>query len=542
MRMRRVLFCLWGFAVGMAPLSIQALEAETEAKARLESIEQALADSDLEAARRELSAVKALVGEQLPTVQYFEGRLAFEDGRYPEAIRLLERAGIEDKPASYLRLAKDTQSVMVHHRSAASAHFVFLYPPGKDEVLAPYALDTLEAIRTALLNDLGYAPPGKVRVEVVGDAEELAKVSTLTLKEINTTGTIAICKFSKLMVTSPKAVANGYDWQDTLAHEYTHLVVTQKGHNSVPIWLQEGLAKYLETAWRGPPGESMSPSQRALLGRRVKENKLIPFSKMHPSIAMLPSWEDAYTAFAEVFFAADYLFKRKGAEGLKTVVEAMAHGSSDQQAVEEATGQTFADFEKGWMAHLRAQPVPKGLIPPGEDKVVLKGSTEAAAKGKPAQDKADKGKEISFRDFAEVVELQPRRDAHLGELFRARNRMGAAAEEFGKAYALVGDRYEAISNKYALALLSLKRLDEAQKVLEGAVVMHPGSAQTQVHLGRLYLERKDFTRAKGAYLAALAVDPFDPEVHLALLRVGMALSDTPLTERARKAVALLTGH
>ena len=72
------------------------------------------------------------------------------------------------------------------HERAESDHFIFLYPKGKDEVLAPYALETLEAQRAALEKDLGHAPPGKVRVEVVNDAAELARVSTLTQKQIRT--------------------------------------------------------------------------------------------------------------------------------------------------------------------------------------------------------------------------------------------------------------------------------------------------------------------------------------------------------------------
>lgn len=148
---------------------------------------------------------------------------------------------------------------MKDHLKAESEHFIFLYPPGKDAVLAPWALEALEAQRAALLEDLGYAPPGKVRIELVNDASELARASTLSKKEIDATGTIAICKFNKLIVTSPKAVLKGYDWLDTLAHEYTHLVVTQKGHNSVPIWLQEALAKYLESRWRGRAGQALPP-------------------------------------------------------------------------------------------------------------------------------------------------------------------------------------------------------------------------------------------------------------------------------------------
>jgi protein-disulfide isomerase len=71
--------------------------------------------------------------------------------------------------------------------------------------------------------------------------------------------------------------------------------------------------------------------------------------------------------------------------------------------------------------------------------------------------------------------------------------------------------------------------------------MHPGSPTTHVHLGRVYLRKKDYPDAKRAYLDALAADPFDEEIHVALAVIGDALHDTALANRARKAAALLTG-
>ena len=47
-------------------------------------------------------------------------------------------------------------------------------------------------------------------------------------------------------------LTTGYDWLDTVSHEYVHLVVSRKSRNTVPIWMHEGLAKYLESRWRGP--------------------------------------------------------------------------------------------------------------------------------------------------------------------------------------------------------------------------------------------------------------------------------------------------
>ena len=200
---------------------------------------------------------------------------------------------ISRAPSSSARLIRDTRALTRRHRTVESAHFRFRFPPGKDALLVPYAIETLEAVRAALAADLGHAPPGKVTVEIYETAEALSKVSTLPLAAIRTTGTVAICKFGKLMVTSPKALVQGYDWRDTLAHEYVHLVVSQMSRNRVPIWVHEGLAKFFESRWSGAAGRNLTPASAAFLVQEQKKGALIPFEKMHPSLALLPSQEGA---------------------------------------------------------------------------------------------------------------------------------------------------------------------------------------------------------------------------------------------------------
>lgn len=507
-------------------------EMKGEAKARIQNIDQLLTDWDIEGAKRELAELEKVAPSNIEPVRYYRGRVAFEDGRYEEAIAELLQSGVSDKPGSWIRLAKDTQRIVEKHGRVESAHFIFLFPPGKDEVLVPWALEALEAQRAALEKDLGYAPPEKIRVEIVNDASELSKVSTLSKEAIRTTGTIAICKFNKLMVTSPKAIVHGYDWLDTLAHEYTHLVVSKKSRNTVPIWMHEGLAKYLESRWRGPAGGAMTPFTLALLGSRVRKNTLVPFEKMHPSMALLPTAEDAATAFAEVFFAVQLIHTENGADALERMLSAMAQGVGDKAAVERVTKKKWPDFERAWTAYLKRQPFPKDLIPQSSnEKKELAG--EAAKKEKKPE------REISFGDFSEVRETDARRWAHLGELMRERNRMTSATEEYERAWKVVGNRYESISNKYALALLETKQLDTAQRVLEGSLTMHPGSAATNVHLGRIALRKKDWALAKRAYIEALGVSPFDPEISVALFKVAKALNEPVLLERAAKGGQIL---
>lgn len=502
-----------------------------EAKARIQNLDQYLDDWDLEAAKTELAALEKLAPADVEPLAYYQGRIAFEEGRYEDATKLLEKAGLTDKPNSWVRLAKDTGAIVANYEKAESEHFIFLYPKGRDAVLVPWALETLENTRAALEKDLGYAPPGKVRVEVVSSAGELAKVSTLTREAIKTTGTIAICKFNKLMVTSPRALVLGYDWLDTLAHEYVHLVVSKKSRNTVPIWMHEGLAKYLESRWRGPAGGAMTPPTLALLGSRVKKNTLVPFEKMHPSMALLPTAEDAATAFAEVFFALKLIDTEGGPQALERLLDEMAKGVSDRAAVEHVMKRKWPAFEASWMAFLKKQPFPKELIPPSsfEKKELTENKNE----------KKPKAREVSFGDFAEVTENDARRDAHLGELLRERQRMKAAAEAYSRAHKVVGDKYESVSNKYALTLLELERYDDAAKVLESSLVMHPGVAGTNVHLGRIYLRAKKWDSAKTSYLAANAVNPFDPEVHVALFVVASELKDAKLAAREKDAVKVL---
>lgn len=516
---------------GDEPLS----QLKGEAKARIQNLEQYLEDWNLPAAKLELAELEKLAPADIEPLRYFKGRVAFESGDYETAVTELKGSGVRDRPGSWLRLVTDTRDIVKNHERVESEHFIFQYPKGKDAVLALWAMDALEGIHAALEKDLGFAPVGKVRVEIVSSAAELSKVSTLTKEAIRTTGTIAICKFNKLMVTSPLAVLKGYDWLDTLAHEYVHLVVSQKSRNTVPIWMHEGLAKYLESRWRGPAGGAMTPSTLALLGSRVRSNTLVPFEKMHPSMALLPTAEDAATAFAEVFFAIHLIDTEAGPRALDRLLTEMAKGSSDKVAVEHVTKKKWPEFERAWMAHLKKQPFPAELIPPSAHE--KKQLVEASGEKKPEKKKNER--DVSFGDFAEVKETPARKLAHLGELMRERKRMAAAAEHYERAVTIVGDRYESVSNKYALTLLELKRYELAEKVLRGSLVMHPGSATTNTHLARIAMRARKFDVVKTASLDALAVNPFDPEVHVSLYFAAKALSDEVLKKRAVAALVTL---
>ena len=462
-----------------------------------------------------------------PRVQHLLGRVRHHQGRYAEAAELLRRAG-DDEGA---QLAADTHEITKNHQRQESEHFVFLYPPGKDEILAPWALETLEAAWQRVGELLGYRPEGeKIRVEVVQSAEELSRVSTLSLDAIRTTGTIAVCKFDKLMITSPRALLRGYDWRDTLAHEYIHLVITRKSRNKTPVWLHEGIAKFMETAWRGRPGRALHAASQALLKKAVEKNRLISFEAMHPSIALLPTAEDAALAFAEVFTVVEFLYERDDGSVARLLGE-LAAGKSDREAVAAVFGKPFPLFEAEWRRHLARQEYP--------DAVATLEESQPRFRDAPGAEKEDP---TELSEFRHISDPEARRNAHLGELLRARGKLAAAAAKFERAFERVGARHPSLSNKYAMTLLALEETDRALEVLEMAVAAYPDHALTNLNMARAQMQKGNASRARPFLESSLSVNPFDPELHYRLLAIAQEDGDEVLAARSRRAIELLGGR
>ena len=128
-------------------------------------------------------------------------------------------------------------------KEVKTEHFLFRYVEDKDAILVDYALNTLEKAYCAVGNDLNYFPKEPVLVEVFPDAESFCTISTLTREEIETSGTVAICLFNRVIITSPRLQPRGYQWLDTLTHEYVHYVIMEKTYNRVPNLAPRGNCK-----------------------------------------------------------------------------------------------------------------------------------------------------------------------------------------------------------------------------------------------------------------------------------------------------------
>lgn len=525
----------WGLALALT--GGRAAAAGEEGRSLRGEVERALVE--LEAWDTE-GAIKILEGlvaayPAAPETAWIRGKVLFEQGNYAGAVQAFDQAqelggGSGPSLAQDRKLAQAALEETAGGTVVESAHFIATAKARKDALLLPWTLSGLEAAYAALTQDLGYAPPGKVRVEIYDAPKALAHVSPLTVAEIKASGTIALCKYNRLMITSPRALLRGYPWLDTLSHEFVHFLVTRKGRNSVPIWLHEGLAKFLETRWRGAPGMAVDELSLRLLEEAAKKKELIPFAAMHPSIAKLPTQEKAALAFAEVESAIRLLYGRGGQGALTELVAAMAAGFNDQRAVAQAYGKTFAQFEADWRADVARPRVKK----PGE-----KGAG-AAQKKLVFQDDVKGKKEDS--KVPSPKDPAARRAVRLGEIFYGRGRWQAAALEYAKARALLPEEDVVVARRYAVSQLQLGNVRQAAEALEKAALRDVTEGAVQLLLGQVRLRLGDLAGARTALYAAVAVDPFDPALQTSLQKLGIETKDAALEARASEALKLLSAR
>jgi hypothetical protein len=186
-----------------------------------------------------------------------------------------------------------------------------------DRVFAPFVFQVAAQARDRIGAELGVDLPRPLRIDMVRDLFSLSAVTGLPLENAETTGTLAVARFGRIIILSPQATRSGYHWEDTLAHELTHLLVTRATRDHAPLWLQEGIAKREETRWREPRPFDPKDWAEETAARALRHGRQVGIDKLGPSIAMLPTPEAASTAYAEVQAFMGYFIREQGEAALR---------------------------------------------------------------------------------------------------------------------------------------------------------------------------------------------------------------------------------
>jgi hypothetical protein len=428
----------------------------------------------------------------------------FYAGQYEAAaagiVEIGKGSGSASALGSLADVIVDTYEMTRSYETFSSENFEVSYAPGPDEILVPYAIDTLKATAEALEAELGVKMVSPVRLEIYPDAESLARVTTLSVEAIRNTGTIALSKWGRLMIASPGTLMHGYPWLDTIAHEYVHLLLTKASLDRSPVWLQEGLAKFLETRWRNDaPSLRMDPAARQLLYDAAKANELLDFDQLHPSIALLPTQEAASLAFAQVSSFMAMYYQEYGREGVQQAIYLVGQGEDARRALASVAGVPWKTLESRWKKVLSAQPKP----PPAR---LLPRRLSG---------------EATEQDELAGVELERARNyLRLGDLLWTHSRPAAASVEYAKAHKVApGD--PVVASRYARSAIAGGRPKKALAPLMLTLERYPTHAPALSSLATAMFRTSKPDLAEAVANQAIAHNPFDPQPHCILSKLNV---------------------
>lgn len=311
---------------------------------------------DFDDARREL----ADADPDDPTIVYEKARLALYESDCDGALVLLARPDVAKTEAgsSLADIARGcarvTAATLVERDDANAVEL--RYQDEADRPLAPFIIETVVKARLALTKDLGVTWPKPTRITVVRDLMSLSAMTGLPQEAAQTTGTVAVAKWGRVTLLSPRASLHGYSWRDTIAHELTHLAVTRATMDRAPLWLQEGVAKRGEIRWRPPGPFDERPSADAIVTRGMELKLDLPLDKLGPSIAMLPSADAAMVAFAEVTSFVRFYAQTQGEDALPHLLQALRVQDTVDDALKAASNETLKGWDAKWRAYLAAKP------------------------------------------------------------------------------------------------------------------------------------------------------------------------------------------
>lgn len=469
--------CLLGASLGLGPSAV-AQEGQLSLlpkRAGVQEVANAITELSVSEAHDMLSGIDA----NTPAIAFQKARLAVYVGDCDSAEAIL--ATLPETPESTRLLDLSRRCA----RATAGGYVVedrergvwIRFQDSQDEVLAPLLIDVAATARQTMFEDLGVDLPRPLRIDLVRDLFSLAAVSGLPLEAAETTGTVAVARWGRVTMLSPRAARLGYPWQDTLAHEITHLVLSRGSRDFAPLWLQEGIAKREEARWRPARPHDARNDADAIAREALLTGRSIGIDKIGPSIAMLPTASDARISYAEVESFMSFWIEQNGRHAFTLLLLDLKGLSTRQtdEVMQSVTGYPLSYWITLWQKHLLDLPAPP-----------------------PEQVHAEDGS-------GEVVQ-----SVRLGDLLSGHDHVAHASRYFERAVEQAPDksaiRFRAAASRLALgegshAEAQLGTLDDLSSLHGGWLGVH----------GRLLLEKQREDEALSSWSTAVAIDPYGEE-------------------------------
>ena len=268
---------------------------------------------------------------KFPEALALQGRLAYDRGDSELAIRSMEQAVALDPSDARMTELLDRwhREARVHdaYTEKPAQHFRILYEGGSDQNIGDHVARLLESeyVRMARTFNTELADPVTVILYTNREFHEITRSPAWAGGEYD----------GRIRVAAGGALSAAPELDRIVTHELAHAFVASATAGRLPVWLNEGLASYLEssdTSWASE-----------LLGRATET---MPLDTLSGRPFLTLDEQHAPIAYAESAIAAEILCNQLGSN-LGSFVQSVGNGASVDQALLEYQVQPNA-FHSEW--------------------------------------------------------------------------------------------------------------------------------------------------------------------------------------------------
>jgi tetratricopeptide (TPR) repeat protein len=222
------------------------------------------------------------------------------------------------------------------YQEGETAHFRLKYNGGSAPELAREVLRTLESEFDEISSTLNYVPPEPIGVILY---------TNQTFSDITRAPSWSgALNDGRIRVPVEGLTSMTDDLARVLKHELTHSFVGQKTGGRCPVWLQEGIAQYMEGKRSGRVAGALSSAY---------ENHMeFSLGSYESSWLNLPK-DTAASAYAWALATVEAIVIEDGMDDVGRILDQLAAGSAPEDATRAVLHDSYADLMQSTVQYLR---------------------------------------------------------------------------------------------------------------------------------------------------------------------------------------------
>ena len=212
---------------------------------------------------------------------------------------------------------------------------------GQNQSFGQAIMSEAQTALTTLANDTGATPNKTVNIAVYTNSQDYA-ASVMGVPEWS--GGVELSQYNTvLVIIRPGALSSDLS---AVAHELTHVIVNQitfNPYNSIPFWLNEGLAVHIQFSGGNIPSQFSNALSSALTG-----NSLISIRSLSDPFSAYP--DKANLSYAESVSVVTYLINQYGSSKMEQFLDTFQQGSTYDGALQANYGFDMDGLYTQWKA------------------------------------------------------------------------------------------------------------------------------------------------------------------------------------------------